>query len=51
MRIEEDNCSAPLAMEKDAVMDRYFNYITVDHVKSEEEGWSKIEDKSMLWEK
>ncbi len=39
---EEDYCSPPLAMERAAVLDRYFTDIQVEHVK-EDEGWSRIE--------
>jgi hypothetical protein len=31
--VEEDYCSPPLVMERDAVLDQYFNYITVEKVK------------------
>jgi hypothetical protein len=46
--IEEDYCSPPLAMEREAVLDRYFNDITVEKVRSEEEGWKMIGNKPML---
>jgi hypothetical protein len=49
--VEEDYCSPPLAMEREAVLDRYFSDITVDRVESEVEGWNKINDQSMLWKK
>jgi hypothetical protein len=48
--IEEDYCSPPLAMEREAVLDRYFDDTTVEKVRSEEEGWKTIADKPMLWE-
>ncbi|NAL77638.1 hypothetical protein DYY65_05225 [Nitrososphaera sp. AFS] len=48
--IEEDYCSPPLAMEKEAVLDRYFDDINVEKVRSEEEGWNMIGDKPMLWD-
>jgi len=47
--IEEDYCSPPLAMEREAVLDRYFDDITVEKVRSEEEGWNMIGDKPQLW--
>jgi hypothetical protein len=47
--IEEDYCSPPLAMEREAVLDRYFDVITVEKVRAEE-GWKTIDDKPMLWE-
>jgi|SRR5215211_6386467 len=37
--IEEDYCSPPLAMEREAMLDRYFNDISVERVESEEEAW------------
>ena len=33
--VEEDYCSPTLAMEKESVLDKYFDYITVDQVRSE----------------
>ena len=47
--VEEDYCSPPLAMERESVLDRYFNDITVQLVESEQEGWSRINDKSRIW--
>lgn len=38
---EEDYCSPPLAMERAAVLDRYFTAIEVEHV-AEDEGWARI---------
>ena len=32
-------------MERESVLDRYFDDITVERVKSEEDGWNKIQDK------
>ena len=49
--IEEDYCSPPLAMEREAVLDRYFNDITVEQVESEEEAWNRINNKPRLWSK
>ena len=49
--VEEDYCSPPLAMEREAVLDRYFNDITVEKVKSENEAWSRLKDKPRLWSK
>jgi hypothetical protein len=49
--IEEDYCSPPLAMEREAVLDRYFNDISVEHVESEEEAWNSINDMPRLWGK
>jgi hypothetical protein len=39
---EEDYCSPPLAEERVAVLDSYFDEITVERV-SEGEGWKQIE--------
>lgn len=47
--VEEDYCSPPLAMERRSVLDRYFDDITVEQVKSDEEGWNRIKDKPTLW--
>ena len=47
--IEEDYCSPPLAMERESVLDRYFNDISVQHVQSEEKAWVSISDKPRLW--
>ena len=46
--IEEDFCSSPLAMEREAVLHRYFEG-TTKKVRSEEEGWKMIGDKPKLW--
>jgi hypothetical protein len=47
--VEEDFCSPPLAMEREAVLDKYFNGITVEKVESENEAWSRLKDKPRLW--
>jgi hypothetical protein len=49
--VEEDYCSSPLAMERESVLDRYFNNIEVLRVESEKEGWNMIKDKPSLWNK
>jgi hypothetical protein len=49
--VEEDYCSPPLAMEREGVLDRYFNDISIERVESEEEAWSSINDKPRLWAK
>jgi hypothetical protein len=38
-------------MEREGVLDRYFNDISVERVESEEEAWSSINDKPRLWAK
>ena len=40
---EEDYCSPPLAMERAAVLDTYFDDIQVERVR-EDEGWTRIQD-------
>ena len=49
MWVEEDYCSPPLAMERESVLDRYFDDITVERVDIEDDGWKKIEDNPLLW--
>jgi len=39
---EEDYCSPPLAMERAAVLDHYFDDICVERVQ-EDEGWTRID--------
>ncbi len=46
---EEDYCSPPLAMERAAVLDRYFTNLEVETVR-EDEGWARIADLPRLWE-
>src|SRR5687767_2075759 len=45
---EEDYCSPPLAMERAAVLDRYFTDIEVETVR-EEAGWAQISTLPSLW--
>ena len=47
----EDHCSPPLAMERESVLDQYFNDIEVLRVEFEEEGWNMIKEKKSLWNK
>jgi hypothetical protein len=49
--IEEDYCSPPLAMERESVLDRYFNDITVQLIASEKEGLDRIANHPRLWRK
>jgi hypothetical protein len=49
MWVEEGYCSPPLAMERESVLGRYFDDITVERVSSEEDGWKSIDDKPLLW--
>jgi hypothetical protein len=48
IRVEEDYCSPPLAMERESVLDRYFGDISVERIELEE-AWSSINDKPQLW--
>jgi hypothetical protein len=49
MWVEEDYCSPPLALERESVLDRYFDDITVEPISSEEDGWKNLDDKPLLW--
>ena len=49
--VEEDYCSPPLAMEREGVLDQYFNDISVERVESEKAAWDSINDKPRLWGK
>jgi hypothetical protein len=49
--IEEDYCTPPLAMERESVLDRYFDDITVEHISSEKEGLDRIANIPRLWTK
>lgn len=46
---EEDYCSPPLAMERAAVLDRYFTQIEVETVR-EDAGWAQIAGLPPLWD-
>lgn len=45
---EEDYCRPPLAMERAAVLDSYFDELTTDPV-DEGQGWQQIESLPQLW--
>jgi hypothetical protein len=45
---EEDYCHPPLAQERAAVLDHYFEDLTVTRVVPGQ-GWSQIEDLPSLW--
>jgi hypothetical protein len=47
--IEEDYCTPPLAMERESVLDRYFEDITVQLIASEKEGQDRLANISELW--
>lgn len=46
---EEDYCTPPLAMEREAVLDRYFTNIEVENVQ-ENSGWTQIAGLPSLWD-
>ncbi|HBY96799.1 MAG: hypothetical protein M5U01_25050 [Ardenticatenaceae bacterium] len=46
---EEDYCTPPLAQERAAVLDRYFENLRVERVR-EGEGWQQIASLPSLWE-
>ncbi len=45
---EEDYCSPPLAQERDAVLDDYFQSVEVEPV-AEGGGWARIQDLPLLF--
>ncbi len=45
---EEDYCTPPLAMEREAVLDTYFTELSVERVQ-QGKGWERIEDLQSLW--
>lgn len=48
--VEEDYCTPPLAMEREAILDDYFADLTVvDDNVDEAAGWQRIEDLPLLW--
>jgi hypothetical protein len=49
--IEEDYCTPPLAMERESVLNRYFEDITVQLIISEKEGLDRIANMTGLWTK
>jgi hypothetical protein len=49
--IEEDYCNPPLVMERESVLDRYFEDITVQLIASEKEGLDRIANIPRLWTK
>jgi hypothetical protein len=49
MWVEEDYCSPPLAMEKESVLDKYFEDITVERVSSQKDGWKILDYMPRLW--
>ena len=48
--VEEDYCSPHLAMEREAVLDKYFDDLSVEKVEEPQRGWERIRDKPLLWQ-
>ncbi len=46
---EEDYCSPPLAMEREAVIDQFFTDLSVQKVR-QGEGWQKVEHLPNFWQ-
>ncbi len=46
---EEDYCHPPLAQEREAVLDDYFNDITVEDIGNPGNGWKRVEKLTPLW--
>jgi hypothetical protein len=49
MWLEQDYCSPPLAMERESVLERYFEDIIVERVSSQKVGWKSLDDMPMVW--
>ena len=49
--IEEDYCNPQLDMERESVLDRYFEDIAVQLITSEKEGLDRIANIPRLWTK
>lgn len=50
--VEEDYCTPPLAMEREEVLDDYFDSLTVVEADVDEAaGWERIEDLPPLWDR
>ena len=47
---EEDYCVPPLAQERAAILDTYFEELSIERV-DQTEGWKRIETLPKLWEK
>lgn len=46
---EEDYCHPPLAQEREAILDDYFNDITVKDIGNPGNGWKQIGELTSLW--
>jgi hypothetical protein len=49
--VELDYCEPPLNEERKAILDEFFTDIRAEKVDREEEGWKKIDDQPLLWDK
>ena len=47
---EEDYCIPPLAQERAAVLDDYFDDLTVQDIGDPGEGWKKLTGLSSMWQ-
>lgn len=47
---EEDYCRPPLAQEREAVLDDYFQDLTVEDAGRPGDGWKRITNLPSLWE-
>ena len=47
---EEDYCVPPLAQERAAILDAYFNELKVERV-DQDKGWEQIESLPKMWKK
>jgi hypothetical protein len=48
--VEEDYCSPPLAMEREAILEQYFDDISVEKGDEAQRGWERIRGKPLLWQ-
>ena len=46
---EEDYCVPPLAQERAAVLDDYFDHLTVEDIGDPGQGWMKITGLPSFW--
>ena len=46
---EEDYCVPPLAQERAAVLDDYFDHLTVEDIEDPGQGWMKITGLPSFW--
>ena len=46
---EEDYCVPPLAQESAAVLDDYFDHLTVEDIGAPGQGWMKVTGLPLFW--